>query len=139
MKIRYVSEPDKMDWQQVARVVSAVGWGERSPKDLEHAFRHSSFVRFAYLGSELIGMGRTVDDGVYYGWIVDLAVLPEHQGNGVGSYILKELEQDLEPFTTTMLTSAEGKGGFYEKLGWLKQTAAYIWPRSEKQKSMFAE
>ena len=139
MNIRYVNEFAGVDWQQVSRIISVVGWGARSPEKLEHAFKNSSFIRFAYDENQLIGMGRTVDDGVYYGWIVDLAILPEYQGNGIGSYILEELEKDLKPFVTTMLTAAHEKGGFYEKRGWLKQTAAYIWPRSEEQKRIFSE
>jgi len=139
MNIQYVSDLDEVDWQKISQIISIVGWGERSPEQLEHAFKRSSFFRFAYVDNQLIGMGRTVDDGVYYGWIVDLAILPEYQGKGIGSFILKELETDLQPFVTTMLTAAKGKGRFYENLGWYKQTASYIWPRSEKQKRMFSE
>lgn len=139
MNIRYVNETKEVDWQQVAKIISTIGWGERSPEDLKCAFQKSTAVRFAYIDNELVGMGRTVDDGQYYGWIVDLAILPAHQGKGIGTYILKELEEDLKPFETTMLTAAPGKSGFYEKLGWLKQTAAYIWPRSEEQKRAFTE
>ncbi len=139
MKIRYQSDQRDIRWADVSRLIKAVGWGERSPEDLEAAFKKSSFVRFAYIGDELVGTGRTVDDGVYYGWIVDLAILPEYQGKGIGSEILKELESDLKPYISTMLTAAPGKGGFYEKLGWLKQSAAYIFPRSERQKKDFTE
>lgn len=139
MTIRYVNKVDAVDWQEVSRIISIIGWGERSPEDVESAFQKSSFIRFAYLDSELVGMGRTVDDGMYYGWIVDLAILPEHQGKGIGAYILKELEEDMKPFISTMLTAAPGKSGFYEKLGWLKQSTAYIWPRSEAQKRAFTE
>ena len=94
-------------------------------------------MRFAYVDDKLVGMGRTVDDGLYYAWVVDLAILPEYQGLGIGSFILNELEKDLAPFISTMLTAAPSKSGFYEKLGWLKQSAAYIWPRSENQKRDF--
>lgn len=139
MNIRYANKLDEVDWQQVSRIIGAVGWGERAPEDLAHAFQKSSFYRFAYFEDQLVGMGRSVDDGLYYGWIVDLAIMPEYQGNGIGSFILKELEKDLKPFITTMLTAAHGKGAFYEKRGWLKQTAAYIWPRSSGQKRLFSE
>lgn len=139
MNIRYINEIHDVDWQQVSKIISVIGWGERSPEALKLAFKKSSFTRFAYINNELVGIGRTVDDGKYYGWVVDLAILPEHQGKGIGTHILRELEQDLKPFLSTMLTAAPGKSGFYEKLGWLKQTAAYIWPRSEKEKRDFTE
>lgn len=64
MNIRYVNELGGVDWQQVSRIISVVGWGARSPEKLEHAFKNSSFIRFAYNDNQLIGMGRTVDDGV---------------------------------------------------------------------------
>lgn len=137
--VRFAKEIDEVNWQQVSKIFSAIGWSQRSPENVKLAFQRSSFVRFAYLDNELVGMGRTVDDGVYYGWIVDLALLPEYQGKGIGTYILKELEKDLKPLSTTMLTAEPGKNEFYEKLGWLKQTAAYIWPRSEEQKRAFTE
>ena len=139
MNIRYTNETNAVDWQQVSKIIRDIGWGERSPEELKSAFQQSSFTRFAYVKNDLVGMGRTVDDGKYYGWVVDLAILPEHQGKGIGTYILGELEEDLKPFLSTMLTAAPGKSGFYEKLGWVKQTAAYIWPRSEKQKRAFTE
>lgn len=139
MNIRYSNQIDAVDWKQVSGIFSIVGWGDRSPENVKLSFQKSSFVRLAYLGDQLVGVGRTVDDGMYYGWIVDLAILPEYQGKGIGRCILKELEEDLKPYISTMLTAAPGKNRFYEKLGWLKQTTAYIWPRSEDQKRAFTE
>tara|TARA_B110000881_G_scaffold102142_1_gene89676 strand:+ start:316 stop:741 length:426 start_codon:yes stop_codon:yes gene_type:complete len=139
MNLSYSNSSEKVNWNDVSDIIKSVDWGNRSADVLEAAFRKSSFVRFAFDGDNLIGFGRTVDDGAFYGWIVDLVVIPEYQGKGIGSYILKELERDLEPFCTTMLTAAPGKSPFYEKLGWLKQTSAFIWPRSEGQKRAFTK
>jgi len=138
MNIRFTDSCEGVDWINVSNLFKIVEWGDRLPDTVESAFKKSSFVRFAYVEEKLVGVGRTVDDGAYYSWIVDLAVLPEYQGNGIGSNILKELESELKPYITTMLTAAPGKNGFYEKLGWLKQSNAYIWPRSEQQKREFA-
>ena len=137
MKISYSNHCEDINWNEVAKIFELVGWGERPVKTLEAAFRKSSAVRFAFDSDKLIGFGRTVDDGAFYAWVVDLVVIPEYQGNGIGSYLLKELETDLESYITTMLTAAPGKSAFYERLGWLKQTASFIWPRSEGQKRAF--
>ena len=137
MNIRYLNKSDAVDWQTVSDIFGEVGWGTRAPEQIRSAFEKSSFVRFAYVNDQLVGVGRTVDDGQYYAWIVDLAILPKFQGKGIGQHILDELEKDLKPYLSTRLTAAPGKSGFYEKLGWLKQSAAYIWPRSEEQKRAF--
>ncbi len=137
MKIQYKDNLDEIDWSQVSDIFERVGWGKRPFEQIKAAFEKSSFVRFAYSDNELVGMGRTVDDGVFYAWVVDLAILPDYQGKGIGTIILSELEKDLTTFTSTMLTAAPGKSGFYEKRGWSKQASAYIWPRSEKQKLDF--
>lgn len=139
MDIDYTDNAERVDWPEVAALFKSVGWGDRDPVLIENAFKRSTFVRFAFVDLKLVGVGRTVDDGVFYGWIVDLAVLPDYQGNGIGSHLLKELEHDLKPFVTTMLTAVPGKHGFYERHGWLKQSGAYIFPRSDAQIRDFAE
>lgn len=139
MTITYSNNTENVNWHDVSQIIKSVEWGNRSSMALETAFKKSSFVRFAYDGNKLVGFGRTVDDGAFYGWIVDLVVLPEYQGKGIGSLILKELETDLAPYLTTMLTAAPGKSTFYEKLGWLKQTASFIWPRNKGQKRAFTQ
>ncbi len=138
MDLLYTDSLEDINWEHVSQIFEIVGWGKRPSERVEFVFHKSTFVRFAYLNGELIGVGRTVDDGAFYGWIVDLAVLPEYQGRGIGTKILCDLENDLKPFFTTMLTAAPGKGAFYEKLGWHKQHSAYIWPRSEQQKRDFS-
>ncbi len=133
MSFTYDSDISNADWQRISELFFLVGWGHRSPADIEAAFRKSSFVRFAYGENVLVGFGRTVDDGKYYASIVDLIVHPEFQGEGIGSSILTSLKDSLEGYIFTTLTSAIGKESFYEKQGWKKQTTSFIWPRSVKQ------
>lgn len=131
--IKYKHSTEGVDWDAVAQLFQQVGWGCRAPKELAQAFRQSSHVRFAFADQQLVGFGRTVDDGRYYALIVDLVVAPAFQGKGIGSRILTELRDDLESYFFTTLTSAVGKEGFYLKQGWLPQQTAFIWPRSERQ------
>lgn len=133
MGIVYNSDLTQLDWLRISELFFLVGWGQRPPEDIEAAFRKSSFVRFAYSDGVLVGFGRTVDDGKYYASIVDLIVHPEFQGKGIGSSILAYLKDALEGYLFTTLTTAVGKGSFYEQQGWKKQTTGYIWPRSAQQ------
>jgi GNAT superfamily N-acetyltransferase len=134
MDIEYRQSIDNINWNLVSELFQLVGWGYRSPDALAEAFRTSSYVRFAFKNEQLVGFGRTVDDGRYYALIVDLVVSPEFQGRGIGSTILSELRDELENYLFTTLTSAVGKETFYAKQGWEQQKTAYIWSRSEKQR-----
>lgn len=42
-------------------------------------------------GSQVVGMGRLVGDGVKYFYVQDLAVLPAYQGAGIGTALLRRL------------------------------------------------
>ena len=46
-------------------------------------------------GDSVIGMGRIIGDGMCY-QVVDIAVLPEHQGKGIGKKIMSALMTELK-------------------------------------------
>jgi GNAT superfamily N-acetyltransferase len=50
-------------------------------------------VIFVYDGGELVGFGRTMDDGRYYAMLVDVVVKPSHQGRAIGSEIVTWLRE----------------------------------------------
>jgi aralkylamine N-acetyltransferase len=138
MEIQYQHQVEGINWQEVSDLFKSVGWNQRDPKDICDAFSKSSYVRFAFVQDpagqrQLVGCGRTLDDGKFYAMIVDLAILPAFQGQCIGSNILASLKDELESFSFTTLTAAIGKERFYEKQGWRKQRSAFIWPRSTEQ------
>lgn len=47
-------------------------------------------------GEQPVGMGRIIGDGGCFFQIVDIAVLPEHQGKGLGKRIMAALVSHLE-------------------------------------------
>lgn len=47
-------------------------------------------------GGDPIGMGRIIGDGGCFFQIVDICVLPEHQGHGLGRRIMQALNDELE-------------------------------------------
>ena len=87
---------DDHHWPRVSELFEAVGWGKRPPELVAEAFGQSTFIRAAFEQDKLVGFGRTVDDGRYYGLIVDLVVDPDHQGQGVGTRLLRELRECLK-------------------------------------------
>lgn len=81
------------------------------------------FNLVAFDGHTAVGMGRMISDGAIFFHIVDVVVNPAHQGRGIGSQLLKRLigyaRQATPPGcrSCVSLTAAEGKEGFYRRLG----------------------
>ncbi|QFU91710.1 GNAT family N-acetyltransferase [Amycolatopsis sp. YIM 10] len=65
----------------------------------------------AHHGDRPVGMGRVVGDGGTAFQIVDMCVLPEHQGRGLGKQIMTALMEDLRqraPRTAYISLIADG-------------------------------
>lgn len=75
----------------------------------------------AYRDGEPIGMGRIIGDGGTAFQIVDMCVLPEHQGRGVGKRIMEALMAELRergPATAYVSLIADGDARhLYAKYG----------------------
>ena len=76
-----------------------------------------------------IGMGRIIGDGGCFYQVVDIAVLPEHQGKGLGKIIMQEIMRFIDnevPSSAYVSLIADGKAqDLYAQFGF-KHTA----PRS---------
>jgi aralkylamine N-acetyltransferase len=131
--IRIERDDTAVSWEQVANLFQAVGWGRRDPGDTAAAFARSTFKAFAFEGAQLVGFGRTIDDGHFYATVVDVIVSPAHQRKGVGRAIVEDLQNRLNGFLVVTLTAAPNVQPFYRRLGWRRQTTAMIRPRSEEQ------
>lgn len=62
-----------------------------SPKTAEASARglpNSLFAIQVLHGDEVVGMGRVIGDGGCFYQVVDIAVLPAHQGQGLGKLIM---------------------------------------------------
>ncbi|WP_251373206.1 GNAT family N-acetyltransferase [Janthinobacterium sp. JC611] len=70
-----------------------------SAKSMEAAARglpNSLFAVQVLLGDEVVGMGRVIGDGGCFFQVTDIAVLPAHQGKGLGKRIMREIMQFIE-------------------------------------------
>jgi ribosomal protein S18 acetylase RimI-like enzyme len=111
-------------WAVLAEVIERAPLGTRDPSQLERAFRGSYHCCFAYHEGKLIGAARAISDGVSHSALYDVVVLPEYQGQGVGSRIVQFLLERL-PDKNVMLVSVPDKAGFYERLGFRRLRTAY--------------
>ena len=77
----------------------------------------------AYDGQKLVGCLRILSDGCYFGTITELLVLPEYQGQGIGSRL--RLAREVTP-TMLYFGAQPGVEGFYEKNGCQKGLQSYV-------------
>ena len=74
-------------------------------------------------GGRLAGCLRILTDGYFFGTITELLVLPEYQGRGVGSALLR-LAREHAP-TLLYFGAQPGVEGFYETNGCKRSLQAY--------------
>src|SRR3990170_8577988 len=72
------------------------GLSEKTTEAAERGLPRSLFGVQVLLDARPIGMGRVVGDGGCFFQVVDIAVLKEHQGRGVGKTIMREIVKYLE-------------------------------------------
>ena len=126
--IEYKTGIECIDWKMLTELYGQVGLvaGHGKDKDsslIKKAFQASSKVVTAWNNEKLIGAGRLLTDGLCYGNIYDLGVLPEFQRQGIGSGIMVELMNGNEHLCIH-LTSTFGNEHFYSKFGFQRHRTA---------------
>ena len=67
-------------------------WAKRRTiKDLKKCLANSDVIISLWIGSEIVGFGRALTDGIYRGVLWDIVIDQNHQGKGFGSLIVKNL------------------------------------------------
>lgn len=110
------------DREQLLSLYADVGWTAytRDPDSLHRAVRNSYEVYTLWLGEELVGLLRVVGDGEHIAYVQDLLVKQAHQGKGLGSRLLKRMEEDCFAIRQKILLTenTEKTVNFYRKNGW---------------------
>jgi len=113
-----------VDWNALENLYRLAPLGNKNAKDLETVFTNSRFRCFVYETGSLVAAGRALADGADASYICDVAVLPSHQGTGLGKQIVRRLVELSKDHKKIILYSVPGKEGFYRKLGFLRMLTA---------------
>ena len=113
-----------LDWHELQALYQAAPLGNKNAKDLETVFTNSRYRCLAYEDGKLVAAGRALADGADASYICDVAVLPSHQGTGLGKEVVKRLVALSGGHKKIILYSVPGKEGFYRKLGFLRMLTA---------------
>jgi len=71
-----------------------------------------------------VAAGRALADGADCSYICDVAVLPSHQGTGLGKQLVARLVEASRGHKKIILYAVPGKEAFYRKFGFLRMTTA---------------
>jgi ribosomal protein S18 acetylase RimI-like enzyme len=124
MSLHWTDSQESIDWIQLHLLFRAAPLGDKSAHHLRTAFTNSRFKLFVFEDETLVAAGRAVADGVDCSYICDVAVMPSHQGRGLGRELVSRLVQVSHGHKKIILHSVPGKEGFYRKLGFLRLLTA---------------
>ncbi len=124
MALSWSHEITCVDWQELEALYQAAPLGRKKAGELEVVFTNSRFRCFVRDEGRLVAVGRALADGADCSYICDVAVMPSHQGTGLGKAVVQELVKLSAGHKKIILYSVPGKEGFYKKLGFLRMLTA---------------
>jgi predicted N-acetyltransferase YhbS len=124
MVFTWTDSLDGIDWQELSDVIRAAPLGHKEPELLRTAFTNSLYRCFVYDEGKLVGTGRVLGDGVDAAYLCDVAILPSHQGGGLGKAIVGRLVELARGHRKIILYAVPGKEAFYQRFGFRRMTTA---------------
>ena len=115
---------DGVDWAELVALYAAAPLGHKNAVALKTAFGNSMFRCFVREDGKLVGVARAVADGADVAYLCDVALLPSHQGQGLGRQIVQRLLALSHGHKKIILYSVPGKEAFYRKLGFKRMNTA---------------
>jgi GNAT superfamily N-acetyltransferase len=117
MTFSWSNEIAGVDWQELEALYQAAPLGSKKADELEAVFTNSRFRCFVRDNGRLVAVGRALADGTDCSYIGDVAVIPSHQGTGLGKAVMEELIKLSQGHRKIILYVVPGTEGFYQKLG----------------------
>lgn len=124
---------DDVDWQELSELYRLAPLGNKSADWLRRAFGNSMFRCIVREEGRIVGAGRAVADGVDCSYLCDIAVLPSHQGQGLGKLIVQRLVDASRGHRKIILYAVPGREPFYRTFGFRRmRTAMAIFENPER-------
>ena len=104
-----------------------VGWkAPLTPEVHYELLRGSTYFITALDGDRVVGFITALSDGVNSSFIPLLEVLPEYQGRGIGSELMRRMLAKLDGVTNVDLMCDPGMQSFYERFGMLRSVGMVL-------------
>ncbi len=120
MNVEYRTQKD-LPCDELYQLFLAVGWAteDTTTQDMIDNFNigfiNSTFVFSAWVDGKLVGCVRVLSDLHFRSIIIDLAVLPSFQQQGIGKELVRRCRNTCE--SSEWLVQTDSAKGFYEKIG----------------------
>ena len=124
MTLEWKHSTDDVNWEELSALYRVAPLGEKKAEHLQKVFSNSMFKCFLYENARLVAAGRALADGADCSYICDIAVLPSHQGTGLGKQLVARLVEASRGHKKIILYAVPGKEAFYRKFGFLRMTTA---------------
>lgn len=124
MTLEWKHTTDGIDWEELSALYRAAPLGEKNPLHLQTVFSNSMFKCFVYDSTKIVAVGRALADGADCSYICDIAVLPSHQGTGLGKEVVNDLVKMSRGHKKIILYAVPGKEAFYSKFGFMRMKTA---------------
>jgi ribosomal protein S18 acetylase RimI-like enzyme len=124
MAVTWTDALDLVDWNELSELYRKAPLGNKSPERLKTVYTNSMFRRFAYEDGVLVAAGRALADGADCSYICDVALLPTHQGRGLGHELIDQLVELSRGHAKIILYAVPGREGFYARHGFRRMTTA---------------
>ena len=123
--LTWTDELASVDWLALQAFYAAVPLGNKPAELLQTCFGNSRYRWLVRDGAgQIVGAGRVLSDGADCAYLCDVAVLPSHQGTGLGQAIVQRLVEQCRGHRKIILYAVPGKEGFYRRLGFRRMRTA---------------
>lgn len=124
MTLEWKTAADGVDWHGLSALYRAAPLGDKSAAHLQKVFSNSMFTCLVYDGTTLVAAGRALADGGDCSYLCDIAVLPSHQGTGLGQQVVSHLVEASRGHKKIILYAVPGREPFYRRFGFLRMKTA---------------
>lgn len=111
---------------------NAVGWGAYEENISKKALDNTFYSVSVYDEEKIIGYGRLIGDTICFMYIQDIMVIPEYQGQKIGTLIMNKLLEKINEIKKdnselrVYLGASKNREKFYEKFGFIKRIDANL-------------
>lgn len=112
------TDPEKLQAEEIHAYLSRSYWASTRPLETVQRSLQHSLCFGVYKDGRQVGLARVISDFATFAYLCDVYILEEHQGRGLGKWLLAVIlaHPELENVTHWMLFTRDAHG-LYQKYG----------------------